>query len=123
MAKISYKFLKEDDFKLIKTLQEHGLRQADIMRVTKRGAGTVHIIMGCKTFDEYKERRGNLAKSYANNKKAAENKEVLTNDVTSDEVVNKSNQDIVNALLLINNTLQQLVDCWNAEPKKKGLFK
>lgn len=122
-----FKHLKQEDFDLVKTLQKHGLSSTEVMKVTKRGAGTVSTIGKVNTFEEYvamRKRENDAYKAARTGSSPTVNVELLPVSEKPKVSVNiKQENDIANALLLINNTLQQLVECFNAEPKKKGLFK
>lgn len=118
----SWKHMSEQDFTIIKTLQNLGVSQTKIIKTTGRGSGTVQRAMAAETFEGYVE----LTRAFNANRSTKPEVVVPTASDLTVEGHEEKYPALMNVtdvqLERIANALERMADAWEAAPAKRKLF-
>jgi hypothetical protein len=96
-----YKYMKQQEFDLIKTLDNNKIPRAEIVRLTGRGAGTISLVRTCETFDDYRKARSDYAKKYREQREQkAANENPVINVTPTPSLFNEPQPKSTDKLLL-----------------------
>lgn len=127
-TKAKYTKVTQEDFELVKLLQERGLKYTEIQKITKRGAGTVHILLNSNSMEEYhatvsRQNAINTSKQSVSKPTGQPEQTKLVEDTTKEEnsleKLNASVEVLVKATERSAKALEDLVKAWETTPQEK----
>lgn len=127
MGKLGTKRITEDRYNKIKQLIDMGISQSTIIKELAISLSTVSRVKMTKDYDDYIALRKTERERYlAGLKNEAVEKpkvEKVVKYTVNDTKPNVDSQKMLTQLTRIADGIEKLIDAWEQQPKKKGIFK